>query len=393
MAKRQKTKRKSQKSKPWSPPLLLPFAFCVLSFVFSSCSQKPAQAADPPPVRVAVQKLSVEPFEITIPISGTLVSTVRVDVKAETIGRVVRFDKHEGDAVAAGETVVWLDEEDRRLALRQAESAVEVAAAALERARVLEAHTTSENERAANLLKSGGITDKDLKGAQLAERDAHAQTALSSAQLDQSRAALETARKRLRDTRIHAPASGQIQARFVNPGAYVEGPTALFTLVDNRRLELESPVSSADLGPLRNGQKVTFAVNSFPGETFEGQVLEVAPAMDAQSRAAKVRIQVDNRSGRLKTGLFAQGSVITGVNAQAVVIPTAAAYRDDRSVKDSYVFVVEQGKAVRRAIRIGRDSDGRLEVVEGLRAGDLLVTQQSIELAPGVRVEALPGKP
>ena len=95
----------------------------------------------------------------------------------------------------------------------------------------------------------------------------------------------------------------------------------------------------------------------------------------------------------MKTGLFAQGSVITGVNAQAVVIPTAAAYRDDRSAKDSYVFVVEQGKAVRRAIRIGRDQDGRLEVVEGLRAGDLLIAQQSIELAPGVRVEALPGKP
>ena len=393
MAKRQKTKRKSQKSKLWSLHPLLPFAFCVLSFVFSSCSQKPTQAAEAPPVRVAVQKLAVEPFEIVVPISGTLVSTVRVDVKAETIGRVVRFDKHEGDAVAAGETVVWLDEEDRRLALRQAESAVAVAEAALERARVLEAHALSENERAANLLKSGGITDKDLKGAQLAERDAHAQTALSRAQLEQSRAALETTRKRLRDTRIHAPASGQIQARFVNPGAYVEGPTALFTLVDNRRLELESPVSSADLGPLRNGQKVTFSVNRFPSETFEGQVLEVAPAMDAQSRSAKVRIQVDNRTGRLKTGLFAQGNVITGVNAQAVVIPTAAAYRDDRSVKDSYVFVVEQGKAVRRAIRIGRDRDGRLEVVEGLRAGDLLVAQQSIELAPGVRVEALPGKP
>lgn len=365
----------------------------VFVLLFAGCSQKPTQAAEPPPVRVAVQRLAAEPFDIVVPISGTLVSTVRVDVKAETVGRVIRFDKHEGDAVAAGETVVWLDEEDRRLALRQAESAVAVAEAALERARVLETHTISENERAANLLKSGGITDKDLKGAQLAERDALAQTALLRAQLDQSRAALETARKRLRDTRIHAPASGQIQARFVNPGAYVEGPTALFTVVDNRRLELESPVSSADLGPLRNGQKVTFSVNSFPNETFEGQVLEVAPAMDAQSRAAKVRIQVDNRSGRLKTGLFAQGNVITGVNAQALVIPSAAAYRDDRSAKDSYVFVVEQGKAVRRAIRIGRDRDGRLEVAEGLKAGDLLVAQQSIELAPGVRVEALPGKP
>ena len=133
---------------------------------------------------------------------------------------------------------------------------MKVAEAGLERARLLEAHSRSELERAENLLKSGGITDKDLKAAHLAEQDAAAQVAVAEAQLEQARAAVEVAQKRLRDTIIQSPVTGVIQKKFVNKGAYVEAPTA-FTVVDNGRLELESPVASADLAPISAGQPVT----------------------------------------------------------------------------------------------------------------------------------------
>ena len=345
-----------------------------------------AAAAEPAPVAAAVLKITLQPFSITVPITGTLVASTRVDVKAETVGRVVRFDRSEGDRVAAGETVVWLDEENSRLANRQAESAVEVAEAALERARVLEAHSRAELERARNLLASGGITDKDLKSAGVAGQDARAQVSLAAAQLDQARAALEVARKHLRDCTIKAPVAGEIQKKYVNPGAYVEAPTALFNLVDNSRLELESPVPSADLGGLVRGQRVTFRVNSYPGETFEGRVEEVNPAVETESRAARVRIRVENTRARLKAGMFAQGEILTGVQANAVLIPAAAVYRDDRSARQAAVFVVENGRALRRQVRIGRERDSLLEIVAGLKGGDLLIADQSIELADGVRV-------
>ena len=100
-----------------------------------------AAASEPPPVFAAVLAVGTEAFPATVPVTGTLVSNARVDVKAETIGRVVRFDKEEGDRVAAGETVVWVNDENYQLALRQAETAVQVAEAALERARLMEAHS------------------------------------------------------------------------------------------------------------------------------------------------------------------------------------------------------------------------------------------------------------
>jgi RND family efflux transporter MFP subunit len=165
----------------------------------------------------------------------------------------------------------------------------------------------------------------------------------------------------------------------------------VFTLVDNQRLELESQVAAADLAPIRQGQQVLFTVTSFPGRTFEGRVIDVAPAVDADSRSAKVRIKVDNRSGQLKAGTFAQGDILTGVSAQAIIVPASAVYRDDRSAREAYVFVVENGKAVRRPVRIGRDKNGSLEIASGLKPGEVLVAQQSIELAEGVRVAPVEG--
>ena len=252
---------------------------------------------------------------------------------------------------------------------------------------MLASHSQSELDRAENLLKSGGITDKDLKAAQLADRDAAAQVLVARAQVEQAGAALEVARKHVRDTVIAAPITGVIQRKLLNKGAYVEAPTAVFSIVDNTRLELESPVAAADLAPIRAGQRVTFKVNSYPDLTFEGRVLEINPAVDEQTRSAKVRIQAGNAGGRLKAGMFAQGEILTGVNGRAIVIPAAAVYRDDRSAKASFVFVIEGGKACRRAVRIGHERDSQLEITEGLRPGEQLIAEQNIEIAEGVRVE------
>lgn len=365
-------------------------AALIASALMAACGKReiPIRAAtEPPPVSASVITVATETLPITVPVTGTLVSNTRVDVKAEVIGHISRFDKQEGNAVHAGEPVAWVDDENFQLAVRQAETAVQIADAALERSRLIASHSRSELERAENLLQSGGITDKDLKAAQLADRDAAAQVLLAQAQGEQARAALAVARKHVRDTVIYAPVSGEIQRKMVNKGSYVEAPTHVFSIVDNSRLELESPFAAADLAPIRAGQRVTFKVNSYPDLTFEGRVIEMYPAVDEQTRSAKVRIQVANTAGKLKAGMFAQGDILTGVNAGAIVIPSSAVYRDDGAAKASSVFVLEGGKACRRTVRIGHERDSKLEIVEGLRAGEQLISEQNIEIAEGVRVE------
>jgi RND family efflux transporter MFP subunit len=368
-------------------------ALAALVLMAAGCRKKETQASaavEAPALQVKVLQVQAEAFPLTVAVTGTLVSSTRVDVKAETLGRIVKFPKQEGDLVAAGEAVAWVDQENYQLAVRQAETTVEVAAAALERTKVMAAHNRTELERSQNLIKSGGITDRDLRATEIAERDGQAQVAQAEAQVAQARASLDVARKRLRDTAILAPVGGAIERKFLNAGAYVEAPTAVFTIVDNRKLELESPVPSGQLGQIAAGQRVTFHVNSYPAALFEGRVIEVGPVVDALTRSAKVRIQVANDSGKLKTGMFVEGDILTGVQQQAVVVPAIAVYRGDGTTVPPHVFVAENGKAVQRTIRLGRETDGRLEIVEGLKPGDALVAEQRIELADGVRVQ--PGK-
>src|SRR5262249_59119449 len=120
----------------------------------------------------------------------------------------------------------------------------------------------------------------------------------------------------------------------------------------------------------------------------EGRVIEINPAIDEQTRSAKVRIRVANAARRLKAGMFGEGEILTGANRGAIVIPNAALYRDDRSAKSSYVFVLENGKAARRDVRIGQERDAQVEIAEGLHAGDQVIAEQNIEIAQGVRVQA-----
>jgi multidrug efflux pump subunit AcrA (membrane-fusion protein) len=85
--------------------------------------------------------------------------------------------------------------------------------------------------------------------------------------------------------------------------------------------------------------------------------------------------------------MFAQGEILTGVDAAAIVVPSNAVYRDDRSAKSAYVFLLLNGKAARRDVRIGRERGPRLEIVEGLKPGDRLIIERSIEIAEGVPVQ------
>ena len=137
---------------------------------------------------------------------------------------------------------------------------------------------------------------------------------VATAQLEQARAALDVARKHLRDTVIKSPVAGEIQRKFVNKGAYVEAPTRGVHGGGQPPPGARKPggLGRPRAHPVRASASPS-RVNSYPGVKFEGRVIEIAPAVDAETRSAKVRIQVDNAGGKLKAGMFAQGEILTGV--------------------------------------------------------------------------------
>jgi RND family efflux transporter MFP subunit len=351
----------------------------------AGCSKenaKSAAASSSVPVRVV--QVEARPLDEMLDVTGSLVSSVAVDVKTEFAGRLVAMLKQEGDRVRKGELLAQLEEVNARLAAGQARANLDVAQAALDRARVAEDHARTELERAQNLLKSGGITDRDYQAAQMTARDTRAQVKLAEAQVDQSRQTLALAEKRLNDCRIISPIGGEVERKALNPGSWVDGNVLLYRLVDNQRLELQAFVASSDLGRVGKGQRIRFNVAAYPGEVFNATILSLSAAVDSQNRSLLVRAAVSNPAGKLRAGMFVKGGIVTGTKPAALVVPVDAIWR--RTGQPPFVFVVEENRARRREVKTGLEQAQGVEVTSGLKPGDWVVTEQNLGLADGVRV-------
>jgi membrane fusion protein (multidrug efflux system) len=353
-----------------------------------ACTKGPAGPTAAPTLSVKVVKVEARPLDETIDISGSLVSSVAVDVKTEVAGRVVAMRKLEGDRVRQGELLAELNSETPRLAVAQAHANLEVAQASLDRARILEDHARLERERAENLLRSGGITDKDYRSAQVAARDATAQVKLAAAQVEQIKEALALAEKNLRDMQILSPITGEVERKYVNVGIYLDRLVMVYRLVDNQRLELETSVASSQMARLAKGQTIRFSVATFPGEEFSATILALSPAVQMDNRTMSVRGTVPNPEGRLKAGMFVKGRIVVGTKASAIVVPPSAAWR--RVDQPPFVYVVEANRAKRREVKLGVESPETLEITGGLRPGDTVIAEQYLELADGVSVAPQP---
>ena len=372
----------------WCSPKTSLHAVLLISLLtlVCGCSKQNAKPAVTPTLTLKMIQLEPRMLEEYVEVTGSLISSVAVDVKTEFAGRVIALRKQEGEPVREGELLAQLDDTNARLSMGQAQANLEVSKAALDRARVAEEHAKTEEERAQNLLRSGGITDKDLLAAQVASRDAHAQVKLVEAQVDQTRQALAITQKRVNDCRIVSPIDGTVERKALNPGSYVDAFALVYRLVDNQRLELETLVPSSDIARIAKGQTIRFNVAAFPGEEFTATLLTVSSGVQPQNRSLPVRASVPNPTGKLKAGMFVKGRIIIGRKSNALIAPADALWR--RAGQPPFVYVVDHDLARRQEVKLGIEQPNSVEIVEGLKAGESVVAEQSLELAEGVRVVA-----
>ena len=335
------------------------------------------------PVRTVT--LQAKPLEHRVDVTGTLISTVAVDIKTEVQGRLMSLSEGRG-RLRPERRVDGPAERRKRQSWdsQQAEANLETAVAALDRVKVMEEHARIEDERAQNLLKSGGITDREFQAAQVALNDAKAQRRLAEAQIEQARQAVAIAKKRLDDCRVYSPIGGEIERKYLNAGSYVDGNALLYHVVDNQRLELEMFVSANDLGRIKEGQVVRFSVPSYPSEAFEARIKTINPAVQAVSRSISVRAVVPNTARKLKAGMFARGRIVTGIQPDGYMVPANAVWR--RANQAPFVYVVEEGTAHKREVTLGLEQPEGIEITSGLKPGDQIVTEQYMELADGSKV-------
>jgi membrane fusion protein (multidrug efflux system) len=342
------------------------------SAALASCGSQAATTPAPRPgVPVRTTQVETRDLDDALLLTGTLRPRQQVQVVAEVSARLLRVLKDEGTRVAAGETLALLDDVDYRLAHERALAALAVAEAN-------QRHAQAERDRADNLLKTGGITDKDHLAAQVGLQVAEAARA-------QARAEAAIAEQQRARTRVSAPFAGRVARRLADPGAMLASGTPLFTLVDDAVLEFRASVPSSDYGRARLGAPVEMRVDALGGRQARGRVARITPLVDERTRAFELVVEVPG-GGDLVGGLFARAEVRVGRVAGALVVPPAALVRDGQDPRRAEAFVVIGGKAERRGVALGVETPLAVQVTEGLKAGESVIVAPPASLSNGAPV-------
>jgi cobalt-zinc-cadmium efflux system membrane fusion protein len=379
--------------------LFLPPLLCAI--VQIGCKQTPPASSSSPtraPTPASTQNSAIE-TEIVAPqaIAGVIAATGKILAPEDRVavigpvneGRIVRLYAGQGTRVRKGQKLADLESAD----IDQAEADYLKALADHENARrssAAEIKLAQENYDRAKLLYEQRITAG--KNLQAAEHDLEVAKAAAENSINGTNAALIAARRHLlilglKDSAIdslskrsdlasvfslNSPIDGIVVERNATVGASVGTDANLFKIIDLSRVWIDANVFEKDLQQVRPGQEVKLTVPAFPGSTFSGRVILINSVVDPDTRTVKVRTEVANPDGRLKPDMFANVQIVTALNRTAISIPQSAVLNDEGK---SVVFVATNGGYQKRQVQPGIQSNDRVEIVDGLSAGDKVVVK------------------
>jgi len=334
---------------------------------------------------------------IAQPVAGAILATGKILVPEDRTavigpvnsGRLVRLYAGQGSRVRRGQKLADLVSPD----IDQAESNYLKALADAENARrstAAEVRLAQETYDRTKMLYEKTIAPG--KNLQAAEHDLEVAKASAENSLAATKVALAAARRKLlvlglKDSQINAlstkkdlgavfslnsPIDGVVVERNATIGATVGADANVFKIIDISRVWIDANVFEKDLQRVRNGQAVKLTVAAFPGATFSGRVIFISSVVDPDTRSLKVRTEVPNPDGRLKPDMFANVQIVTDVNRSAISIPESAVLDDGGK---SVVFVAEGAGFKKRQVTEGIKGNDRVEIIDGLAAGEKVVVK------------------
>ena len=268
-------------------------------------------------------------------------------LRPEVSGRISRFGFADGQRVRRGQLLVQLDDTLQAAQLRQAEALAGIARTNLQRNRELVAQN----------FVSQSVVDQSAASLEVAV----AQVALAEAQMSRMK--------------ILAPFDGVAGIRSVDVGDYVKDGADLVNVEDTTQVWVDFRLPERYLAQLKPGQQVEVALDAMPGRSFRAQIDALDSQLDANGRSLLVRARLANPDGALRTGMFARTRTLLAVRDSALVVPEEALV--PQGGKQYLIKVVDgaQGKVSQRLeARIGARVPGKVEILNGVAEGDLVVT-------------------
>jgi membrane fusion protein, multidrug efflux system len=333
---------------------------CVLTTLLVAFLTTPgapvAHAQDAVPVEVASAESSAVRDKVQV--VGNILADESVVLRPEISGLVEDVHFSEGDTLEQGALMFSLDADILAAEVAEAEAARELAKRNYERSKKLYSR------------KVGTERTRDEALAELQSSDAK----------------LALANARLKKTKIRAPFDGMVGFREISVGAYVSSGTDLVRLVKTDPVVVSFRVPERFLPVLRKRQEIAVRVDAFVDRAFTGEVYALDNVVDVNGRSIQVRATVPNPDLLLRPGMFGRVTLVTELRQNAVIVPEAAIVP---TATGTYVYRVVDGKAARTDVSIGRRMAGRVEIVEGLSAGERVIVAGQQKVRDGANVQPL----
>ncbi len=322
----------------------------------------------------------VEPHALSrwLPVSGAVQPVRQATVKAKVSGDVRQVTVREGDAVRAGQVLARIDTADLEAKLIERIGALESAKAQL---------ALAQKTRATNLtlLKQSFISQNAFDNSESSYNVAQGSVKSAEAQV-------QLARNALRDAIATSPLTGTVAKRHVQPGEKVAFDSPLVTVVDLTDMELQAAVPAVDVPELEIGKGVELVIDGFGERRFTGRVERINPATEPGTRAILVYVGIPNADGALRGGMFATGRIMLAASKPVPTLPATAVRIESGQ---AYVWIVDDGKLVKRSIATGgRDATaGRVEIRTALPAGAPVLSAPFDNLKEGAPAIVKAGTP
>jgi len=344
--------------------------------------------------QVEVQKVELKLIKSSILASGTLAYREQVQLRSEVIGQVIKLHVAEADRVRKGDLVITLDPKTYEAQVEQAEARVRMQEIAIERQHLL-IKTLSDRFERQKAMFDKKLVDEDSYQAIESELSL-AKVDLRSLQesLEQARAALNQSDELLGKTRLRSPIDGVVIQIDVKEGETVIAGTTnipgstMMVIADPSETLSEMQVDEADIAQVRVGQKADIFAAAYPDTPLSGTVQSIASvARQTQGQASLsflVKILLDEQDDlAIRPGMSVRADIYTQSSEEALSVPVQAVlYDDEAGAEDSrtedkaqtYVFVMEDGKAVRKDVKTGISSDSDQEIKTGLSEGEMVIS-------------------
>jgi RND family efflux transporter MFP subunit len=316
-------------------------------------------------------------LESGVPFTGELVSTEVVDLLARFDGDIETVLVKEGERVRSGQPLALFRARDVRDELSAAQADVAAARAAI-------AVAQNNERRARRLLDAGAAAPRELEAAE-------AQLAAAQAQLAAAGARANRAQEDVGRLDVPSPMAGMVSRVHVHTGERAMAGDPIVTVVATDTLELTARLPADALGRVQPGAPIRFEVDGFPDRSFEDAIERINPSTEPGTRQVRFYARIPNTDGRLVSGLFARGRVITGVRDDATAAPLAALRQEG---SDQVVYRLRGGVAGRVPVQIGLTDEVAevAELIGPLAPGDTLLTGVLPGIRDGAPVKILEGK-